>query len=82
MSVEGAQGFYREILTLDPRHADAIHLLGVIAHQTGKHDIAIDPLDQSRDNQPGDAMDRHEQETQLRAALLKPTSPAQRSTTR
>jgi RNA polymerase sigma-70 factor (ECF subfamily) len=36
-----------------------------------KHDIAIDPLDQSRDNQPGDAMERQEQETQLQAALLK-----------
>ena len=36
-----------------------------------KHDITIDPLDQSRDNQPGDAMERHEQETQLQAALQK-----------
>ena len=39
-----AEQIYREILTLEPRHADAIHLLGVIAHQTGKHDIAIEQI--------------------------------------
>jgi RNA polymerase sigma-70 factor (ECF subfamily) len=34
-----------------------------------KHDLSIDPLDQSRDNRPGDAMERREEESQLQAAL-------------
>jgi RNA polymerase sigma-70 factor (ECF subfamily) len=34
-----------------------------------KHDIVIDPLDQSRDNQPGDAMERREEESKLQSAL-------------
>ena len=36
-----AQGLYREVLGLDPRHADSLHLLGVIALQTGDCDGAI-----------------------------------------
>ena len=36
-----AEKHYREVLSLDPRHSDAIHYLGVIAHQTGKNDIAV-----------------------------------------
>lgn len=37
-----AEKRYREVLSLDPRHSDAIHYLGVIAHQTGKNSLAID----------------------------------------
>jgi len=36
-----AEKHYREVLSLDPRHSDAIHYLGVIAHQTGKNDVAV-----------------------------------------
>ncbi len=36
-----AEAAYREILHDDPRHPDALHLLGVLAHQTGKHDAAV-----------------------------------------
>lgn len=32
---------YREILEQDPDNPDILHLLGLIAHQSGKHDIAI-----------------------------------------
>ena len=32
-----AEAIYRQILEVDPRHADAIHLLGLVAHQTGRH---------------------------------------------
>lgn len=35
-----AERFYLQILQYDPRHADALHLLGVLAHQTGRHDRA------------------------------------------
>src|SRR5215218_9191071 len=32
----------RDVLTVDPSHADALHLLGMIAHQTGHHDAALE----------------------------------------
>jgi tetratricopeptide (TPR) repeat protein len=36
-----AEALYGRILDFEPRHADALHLLGVIAHQTGRTEIAI-----------------------------------------
>ena len=38
---------YRQILATDPRHADALHLLGVIAGQTGRHAEAVELFRQS-----------------------------------
>jgi len=35
-----AERIYREILKLDPRHADSMHLLGVIAFQAGRADAS------------------------------------------
>jgi tetratricopeptide (TPR) repeat protein len=37
-----AETHYRETLALQPDHADALHLLGVIASQVGRHDVAVD----------------------------------------
>ncbi len=37
-----ADNIYRQILQAEPNHPVALHLLGVIAHQVGKNDIAID----------------------------------------
>jgi tetratricopeptide (TPR) repeat protein len=37
-----AERIYRQILALDPRHADSLHLLGVLAHQVGRNDAAVD----------------------------------------
>jgi len=37
-----AETLYREALALQPDHADALHLLGVIASQVGRHDVAVD----------------------------------------
>jgi predicted O-linked N-acetylglucosamine transferase (SPINDLY family) len=37
-----AEALYRQILEAEPNHADALHLLGVIAHQTGKHEVAVE----------------------------------------
>ena len=37
-----AEQIYRQILQAEPNHADAIHLLGLIAHQVGKHEAAVD----------------------------------------
>jgi tetratricopeptide (TPR) repeat protein len=36
-----AEGFYRQVLAIQPKHADALHLLGVVAAQTNRHDLAI-----------------------------------------
>ena len=33
----GAETVYRQVLTADPKHADSIHMLGVLAHQQGRH---------------------------------------------
>ena len=37
-----AEQLYRRILALHPSHADALHLLGLIAYQQGDHPSAID----------------------------------------
>jgi tetratricopeptide (TPR) repeat protein len=35
-----AERLYRRILTIDPRHAASLHLLGTLAHQIGRRDVA------------------------------------------
>jgi predicted O-linked N-acetylglucosamine transferase (SPINDLY family) len=35
-----AEQAYRQILAYDPDHADCVHLLGVIAHQSGRSEVA------------------------------------------
>ncbi len=37
-----AERRYREILAIDPNQIDALHLLGVVAHQAGRSDLALD----------------------------------------
>ena len=37
-----AEQFYRQILAVDPDHADGLHLLGVIAHARGHNEAAVD----------------------------------------
>ena len=37
-----AETLYRETLALKPDHADALHLLGVLASQVGQHEVAVD----------------------------------------
>ncbi len=37
-----ASQIYEELLQVDPKHFDALHLLGVIAYQTKNHEIAVD----------------------------------------
>ena len=37
-----AEGIYQQILQAEPNQPIALHLLGVIAHQVGKNDIAVD----------------------------------------
>lgn len=37
-----AEALYRQILQEHPNHADALHLLGLIAHQVGRHEAAVE----------------------------------------
>jgi tetratricopeptide (TPR) repeat protein len=37
-----AEQLYRQVLAVDPNHADGLHLLGVIAHATGHNEAAVD----------------------------------------
>lgn len=47
-----AEILYRRILETDPRHADSLHLLGMIAHQRGQHDAAASMIRQAIAIQP------------------------------
>ena len=42
-----AESIYQQILQTDPRQPVAWHLLGVIAHQEGKNDVAVDLITKS-----------------------------------
>jgi tetratricopeptide (TPR) repeat protein len=39
-----AEELYRKILTMDARHADSLHLLGMIAFQAGEHASAVERI--------------------------------------
>ncbi len=47
-----AEAIYRQILAVDPRHADALHLLGAIAYQAGRNDLAVDWIGQAIQQNP------------------------------
>ena len=47
-----AELLYRQILQAEPRHADALHLLGLIAHQVGRNDLAADYIRQALRESP------------------------------
>lgn len=40
--LQQAHELYRQLLAHEPNNADVLHLMGVLAHQTGRNDIAID----------------------------------------
>lgn len=40
-----AQVLYNEVLNLDPRHADSLHLVGLVHHQLGDHVEALRLID-------------------------------------
>lgn len=37
-----AERMYRQVLVVDPQHADALHLLGMVAYQTGRDEDAVE----------------------------------------
>jgi tetratricopeptide (TPR) repeat protein len=42
-----AEAIYRQVLTAFPDHADALHLLGLLASQVGRADVAIGLISQA-----------------------------------
>ena len=50
-----AERLFQQILTVNPRHADSLHLLGVIAYQTGRHDLAVERISKAIAIHPGEA---------------------------
>jgi predicted O-linked N-acetylglucosamine transferase (SPINDLY family) len=51
-----AEKLYRLILQADAGHADALHLLGVLAHQAGQHLAALDLIQQAITLNPAEAV--------------------------
>lgn len=47
-----AEAIYRQILQLSPRHSDSLHLLGMIAYQSGNYEIATDLIQQAITAEP------------------------------
>src|SRR5712671_5226185 len=50
-----AKAIYENILRVDPKHFDALHLLGVIAIQENQHQLAVDLIGQAIALNPNDA---------------------------
>jgi predicted O-linked N-acetylglucosamine transferase (SPINDLY family) len=50
-----AEDIYRRILAVEPEHAEAWHLTGVVAHQRGQHEAAAQAIRRAIDLQPSDA---------------------------
>ena len=48
-----AEAIYRQILQAEPNHPDALHLLGVIAHQAGRNEIAVELINKAIRVNPG-----------------------------
>lgn len=42
-----AERLYGELLAVEPRHAEALHLLGVLMHQSGRHEPALALIDRA-----------------------------------
>jgi tetratricopeptide (TPR) repeat protein len=42
-----AESLYRQVLATSSRHADSLHLLGVLALQVGRYDLAVDLIKQA-----------------------------------
>jgi len=47
-----AEAIYKKILEIHPNHPDALHLSGIIALQSGRHDVAADRMNRAIQNSP------------------------------
>ena len=50
-----AEAILRQILSKLPAHAEALHLMGVLRHQTGNAELAIELIGKAIASQPGNA---------------------------
>jgi O-methyltransferase len=50
--LNAAEEIYQKIVKINPKYADAFHLLGVISHQKGIHKYAIDLIDRAIEIKP------------------------------
>ena len=48
-----AEALYRSVLAVNPRHADALHLLGVVALQSGRNEVAAELIQRALRIRPG-----------------------------
>jgi uncharacterized protein (TIGR02466 family) len=51
--LDAADAVYRKVLEVHPRHPDALHLHGLVAHQRGRHQQAVDLIGQAVSQNPG-----------------------------
>ena len=54
-----AENVYQQILQAEPNQPAVLHMLGVIAHQVGKNDIAVDLIGKAIAIQPDFTSARH-----------------------
>jgi predicted O-linked N-acetylglucosamine transferase (SPINDLY family) len=53
--LRGAESLYQQILLADPKHPDALHLLGVVALQLGRGEVAVEYIEQALQLRPDHA---------------------------
>ena len=53
--LQQAEGICRQVIRQDPENAEALNLLGVIAHQFGNHDTASELIRRAIEIKPGEA---------------------------
>jgi protein O-GlcNAc transferase len=53
-NLQQAEAIYRQILQADPNHADALQLLGVIAAQAGRFELAVQYISRAIRKRPSD----------------------------
>lgn len=63
-----AEAHYQELLSQNPRHADTLHLLGILHHQTGRHEEAARIIAKAIALEPGNADYLNNHGLALRAA--------------
>jgi uncharacterized protein (TIGR02466 family) len=53
--LDAADALYRQVLAAQPQHPDANHLLGLAAHQRGRHELAAEHIERALAQRPGNA---------------------------
>ena len=66
--LDQAEPLYRDLLAAEPDHAEGLHLLGVLLHQTGRHQPAADLIARALDRDGANA-DYHNNRGEVCRAL-------------